>query len=313
MQYLYIIPITLALIIAFFMVYSTSPTTGKVEKEKPFENDFFNDIYNMSFSAPFKWFVNPDEKDQKVKDIKVKIAEANLGNKINYRSFVTIQILIFMMSIVLFAISSILINNSQAVVSFLFNVKLGNLGDTGTSPGKVKLIVFMILLVLAILPKYWLKFKADNNRYFYLKDMPIIQLFIILMLRSQRTLNEVLYVLSRTNTRYKKMFETGYRIYLRNKSEGFEYLKGCFTGTKFEETITILQDYNEYSHADSISILENNMEEMVLYTNNLKRKNDLSKLLYSQGSLFIPFLSVIVLGLVPLAVYGNSFLHQASM
>lgn len=313
MQYLYIIPITLALFIAFFMVYSTSPTSGRIANEKPFQSEFFNDIYGMSFSAPFKWFINPDMKDPKVKDITMKIAEANLGNKINYRSFVTIQILIFITSIVLFLISSVLIDNSEAVISFLFNVQIGNLGDTGTSPGKSKLVVFMMLLVLAILPKFWLKFQADNNRYFYLKDMPIIQLFIILMLRSKRTLSEVLYVLSRTNTRYKKMFETGYRIYLRNKSEGFEYLKVCFTGTKFEETLTILQDYNEYAHADSITILENNMEEMVQFTNNLKRKNDLSKLLYSQGSLIIPFLAVIVLGLVPLAIYGNSFLHQASM
>lgn len=312
MQYLYMIPIIIAVCIAFFMVYSTAPTEDKKVTERPFQSNFFNDIYKMSFSAPFKWFINPDEKDTKVKTIKTRIVEANMSDRMNYRSFVTIQILILIASVIVFGICSLLIDNSEAVISFLFNIQSGNLGDSGASSGKVKVILLMVLLILAILPKYWLKIKADSNRYFYLKDLPIVQLFIILMLRSKRPLGEVLYVLSRTNTRYKRIFETGYRIYLRSKSEGFDYLKSCFEGTKFEETLNILQSYNEYSHADSISILENNMEEMVQYTNILKRKKDLSKLLYSQGSLVLPFLAVMLLGLVPIAIYGNSFLQQPS-
>lgn len=287
-------------------------TKARVRIERPFKSEFYNELHSFSYLAPFVWFVNPDEKDEKVKDIRKKIVEANLDDKLNYRSFVTLQILILLGAILLFLFSSVIIDNSQAVIRFLFNINVDNFGDSGVSTGKIKLFFGMILMGMVLIPKFWLNQKAENNKYFYLKDIPVVQLFIILMLRSKRTLGDVLYVLSRTNTRYKNIFETGYRIYLRNKSEGFEYIKSCFSGTKFEETIQILQDYNEYSHKDSIIILENNMKEMIEYTNNLKRKNDLSKLLYSQGSLFIPFLSVILLGLVPMAMYGKSFLSEAS-
>ncbi len=52
------------------------------------------------------------------------------------------------------------------------------------------------------------------------------------------------------------------------------------------------------------------MQEIIEYTNTLKRRKDLSNLVYSQASLFIPFLAVILLGLIPIAMYGSSLLDS---
>jgi len=206
---------------SLLLINSLKVSKSKLQLDKPFKSELSNELYRLSYLAPFLWFVNPDKNDLKVKDIRQKLVEADLNSKLNYRSFVTLQILIFIGAVLLFILSSILVDNSQAVIQFLFNISVDNVGDSGVSKGKIKLFIAMILMAMALLPKFWLKQRAENNKYYYLKDIPIVQLFIILMLRSKRTLGDVLYVLSRTNTRYKQIFETGYRIYLRNKSELF--------------------------------------------------------------------------------------------
>lgn len=306
MHNLYILP----LLIAFALIGLHFLTSQKRVMEKPFMNDWSNTLHILSFAVPFKWFIQTDTNDKKVKDINRLIMEANVSKKMNYRVFTTLQIAILMMSLVVFFILVMLMHNITFLVSLLFNI---DLTETMKSPDgviKFKFIVGAILLLLCLVPKFWLKRKAKKNKFSFLKDLPILQLFIILMLRSKRPINEVLYSLAKTKTRYKSIFEVGYRIYVRDKKEGFRYLEESFAGTKFMDTIRILSEFNEYSREDGIQSLENNMQEIIEHTNNLKRSKDLSNLVYSQASLFIPFLAVILLGLIPIAMYGSSLLDS---
>lgn len=311
MENLYLVPLVIAIVISIYILI-TNQTRRKKMIDRPFINETSNDLYTLSYSIPFKWFVNPDENNSKVKDINRLIKEAGMQEKINYRVFTSIQIGILIISIIMFMMINLIIDNIAVLVKFLFNISMDTAMASPTGHLKAKLFIGMVLLICCLIPKIWLKNKAKNNNYYFHKDLPIIQLFVILMLRSKRTIGDVLYVLSRTNTRYKQIFETGYRIYLRNKAEGFQYIQKSFEDTKFEETIVVLSEYNEYSKSESLKILENIMKEITDYTNNLKRKNDLSKLIFSQGSLFIPFLSIILLGIVPIAVYGLSFFDYAT-
>lgn len=308
MKYLYIIPMVVALILAIYMFYSSIASNGS--NSKPFKEDLYNNLYNISYLPPFIWFINPNEQDKKVKEIRKQIAEGNLGDKFEYRSFVTLQVSVLLISVVMFLISLVMINNGEFIVKILFNIQLQPVesSDIGTT----KVCIGMFFLTLGILPKLILKFRADTQRFNFLKDIPIIQLFIILMLRSKRTIGDILFILSQTNTRYKTIFETAYRKYVRSKDDAFKYLQACFCETKFSETLTILEEFNEYSHIESITILENNMQESIEYNNNLKRSKDLSKLVYSQGSLIFPFTACLLLGLVPVAYYGISLLGQAA-
>lgn len=308
MKYLYIIPMVVAFILAIYLFYSVIATN--VTNNKPFKEDLYNNLYSMSYLPPFVWFVNPDEKDKKVKNIRKQIAEGNLGDKFEYRSFVTLQVSVLLISLVLFIISLGVIDNGEFLVKFLFNIQLQPIDNSDI--GTIKICLGMFFLTLGILPKLILKFRADTQRFNFLKDIPVIQLFIILMLRSKRTIGDILFILSQTNTRYKTIFETAYRKYMRSKDDAFEYLQACFAETKFSETLTILEEFNDYSHSESITILENNMQEIIEYTNNLKRNKDLSRLIYSQGSLIFPFTACLLLGLVPVAYYGISLLGQAS-
>ncbi|MFJ8528564.1 hypothetical protein [Bacillus sp. NPDC094106] len=306
MYNLYIVP----LLIAFLMIGIHLLTSQKRVMEKPFLNEWSNILHSLSFVAPFKWFINSNPEDKKVKDINKLIFEANISDKLSYRVFTALQITILIASFIIFCIVNIMMNNITFLVGMLFNIDLAESMQSPTGIIKFKFIVGAILLLLCLIPKFWLKRRAKKNKFFFLKDLPILQLFIILMLRSKRPINEVFYVLSKTKTRYKNIFEVGYRIYLRDNKEGLQYLANSFAGTKFTDTIHILSEFNEYSREDGIQSLENNMQEIIEYTNMLKRTKDLSNLVYSQASLFIPFLAVILLGLIPLAMYGSSLLDS---
>ena len=306
-SYLYLIPIIMALVVGGF--YLTISEVGEKKMiDKPFLNEFSNELYVLSYSAPFKWFINPTE-NQKQKDIEKLIVEANESHRLNYRVYTTIQTLILIGSVVLFSIFSLLANNSVIIIKYLFNITL----DISSSDDlfKVKLFVGLFLLCVCLIPSTYLKRKAKNNKFYFLKDFPILQLFIILMLKAKRPLNEVIYVLSTTNTIYKPIFATAYRMYVGDRQEGIEYLKKAFLDTKFEETIKVLEEYGEYSKEHSMTVLENNLKDITEYTNTLKRRKDIGANVFSQLSLAIPFLAVMLLGFGPLVYYGINLLNPS--
>lgn len=303
---LYLIPMGVALLLGLLNLI-TSEISRKKMIDKPFFNNISNELYVLSYSPPFKWFVNTNEKDRKVRDINKMIIDANESHRLNYRVFITIQMLIFALGIVGFLLFSTIANHSGTIIKFLFNIEM----DLSTSDAilKVKIVIGMLFLSLILVPSMYIKKKAKNNKYFFLKDLPILQLFIILMLKAKRPLGEVIYVLSTTNTRYKNIFATAYRMYVSNKEDGLNYLYDAFEDTKFADTIIVLKEYGEYSRSESLTVLNNTLNDITEYTNTLKRRKDIGGSVFSQLSLAIPFLSVLLLAFAPLVYYGVNLLN----
>lgn len=306
MSNLHFLPIFIAILIGAFYLVTTEISQKKMI-DKPFLNDLSNELYVLSYSAPFKWFINPNEDDRRVRDTKKAIVESGESHRLNYRVLVTIQILTLILSIIAFGILSIVIDNSSIIVKYLFNISVDNSNPQALL--KSKMILAMFLSSLIIIPSIYIKQKAKRKQFFFLKDLPILQLFIILMLKAKRPLSEVIYVLSTANTIYKPIFATTYRIYVRDRAEGLDYLKEAFENTKFEDTIKVLSEYGEYSKIQSMVVLENGLKDITEYTNTLKRRKDIGLNVVAQLSLAIPFLSVILLALAPIAYYGINLLN----
>lgn len=306
MSYIYILPVGLACILGLVYIM-LSQVSEKKMIDKPFLNEWSNELYVLSYSTPFKWFVNPNENDERVKDIKKLIIEANESHRLNYRVYVTIQMLLIMFAMFFLFIFSFLADNSVAIFQFLFNIKI-DVSNPQTMT-QIKIGVGLVLLSLSIVPKYYLSNKAKKNKFHFLKDLPILQLFIILMLKAKRPLSEVIYVLSTTNTIYRPIFDTGYRIYIRDKNEGMKYLMEAFSDTKFEETVQVLFEYGEYSKKDTMIVLENGLKDITEYTNTLKRRKDIGSNVFAQLSLALPFLSAMLLIFSPLLAYGLGLMN----
>lgn len=302
----------IALILALGLLNSFRMETSKVEIKKPFKNKWANNLYRYSYHMPFIWFIDEKEEHPRTKDLKLKLAEANLTHLFNQRSFTVLKFGVMMTSLIAFVLFVLMLDNAGAFAKLLFNVdQVSMAGDSTQSYGNIKIVAFMILLTLTLVPNFYLKRRASMYRYYHLKDIPVVQLFIILMLRSKKPIGEILYALSKINTRYQNIFDTGYRIYIRNKDEGLEYIKESFGETNFKETINVLKDMGEYSREDSIKLLENNMQQIVEKNNAMKRRGDLSRLVYSQSTIAIPFIAIIVLCFVPLAVLGIDIFQNA--
>lgn len=306
MSYLYLIPVGIAIILGIIHIIRSEIKEKKMI-DRPFLNELSNELYILSYSAPFKWFINPNENDKRVKNIEKLIIDANESYRWNYRTYVTIQIIMFSIATIGVGVFSLLADNSVLLFKYLFNINID--ATNHTLMLQVKISVAMILILLILVPKIYLSNKAKKNKFFFIKGLPILQLFIILMLKAKRPLNEVLYVLSTTNTDYKHIFDTTYRIYIRDKSEGMDYLKKAFNGTKFEETIQVLTDYSEYSKKDTLIVLENGLKDITEYTNTLKRRKDIGANVFSQLSLAFPFLSACLLIFAPLAYYGINLMN----
>lgn len=306
MSYLYLLPVGLALFLGFVALV-LSQVSEKKMIDKPFLNEWSNELYVLSYSTPFKWFINPNENDERVRDINKLIIEANESNRLNYRVYVTIQMLLIIFALVSLFIFSFIADNSVLLFQFLFNIKIDVSNPQVMT--QIKIAFGIILLSLSVIPKFYLSSKAKNNKFTFMKDLPILQLFIILMLKAKRPLSEVIYVLSTTNTIYKPIFDTGYRIYIRDKGEGMKYLMDAFSETKFEETVQVLFEYGEYSKKDTMIVLENGLKEITEYTNTFKRRKDIGTNVFSQLSLALPFLSAMLLGFGPLVSYGLGLMN----
>lgn len=304
----------IALILAVGLLNSVKQETEKVKIKEPFQNRWANKLYRYSYYMPFVWFIDEEEKHPKTIDIKNKLAQANLAYAFNYRSFTVLKVGVLMTSVLSFLFVLLVISNGGAVAKILFNIEQVNMaGDVEQSYTQIKIVAGMVLLAITLIPNIYLKRRADMYKFYHLKDIPVIQLFIILMLRSKKPIGDILYALSRINTRYQGIFKIGYRMYIRNKEDGLNYIKESFGETNFKETINVLRDMGEYSREDSIRLLENNMQHIIEKNNSVKRRGDLSRLVYSQSTIAIPFIAIIVLCFVPLAVLGINIFQNAGM
>lgn len=300
----------IAILLAVSLFNEQKSVETKKEIAKPFDKKWANLLYRYSYHAPFVWFLDETESDKKAKDLKTRLASANATHLFNYRSYMTLKTMILLFAVVVFSLLLLILSNGGIVSKVLFNIE--NVTESqGTF--QIKIVALMILMLLVLIPNFILKQREKIYATLHLKDIPIVQLFIILMLRSKKPVNEILYALARINTRYKGIFESGYRIYIRNKEEGLDYIQDCFGETHFKETINVLRDLGEYSREDSITLLENNMQKIVELNNSNKRRADIASLVYSQSTMVVPYVALITLCFVPLVVYGLKIFNSGGM
>lgn len=302
--------LSLLCILAQYLKTVAKKTEKKIIMEKPFQDDLPNELYALSFTQPFAEAINPDENDEKVLDLEKLIAEAGLSHKVNYRVYTVILLLIALVGFGIFLLFMLMSDQLAFMMKILLNIDAGT-ADPAYKKNLATVIVAAICLA-CLMPKMYLKNRAKRNEFHFQKDLPILQLFIILILRAKRPISELLYVLSKTETRYKELFSNAYRVYLRNEDEGFVNLKKTFRATKMASTMNVLSEFNDYSKEESLMLLENNLEDIIQETNSMKRKKDITGAVMSQGSLMFPLISAVLLGLLPLAMYGMNSLTMAT-
>lgn len=298
---LYLLP----LVVALTMVLFTMLFSQKMRHEKVFEDETANFLHGLSYLKPFIWFINPDENDKKVRAQQTMLNKAGLHTKLNYRSFISLQILLLIAGILLYGILFLSLEAWLFLIGFLFNMPIDT---TPEGIQNTRLFLAMGLLIVMILPTTLLRMRAKRNEYLFTQDLPLVQLSIILMLRARRPVSEILFELSRTDNRYREIFETGYRIFIRDKREGYEYLTLQFEGTGFEDAIGVLQAMGEFSKEESITVLENGLQQLIRSGQEKKRGKALVGNLLSQFSMMLPFGGVILLGAVPIVIYAFSMI-----
>ena len=291
----YLLPIFIAFLIIFLhLIFSQ-----KLKYDRRFSNNFSNRLYALSFVKPFVWFVNPNEDDPRVKKEEELIQKAGLDDVLNYRVFTTLKTALFLTTVFVYIILFLFMDQIVAILDYVFRIK----EPTGSATLETRLFIGIILLTALLIPNQYVKRRATRNEYYLTQELPVVQLSIILMLRARRPLNEVMYTLGQSQTRYKKIFQKAYRIYTRNKSDCWKYLMREFKGTGFEDTIEALSNMEHYSKDETIRVLENGMHYLVQRSTENKEKGAAFGNLFSQFSMAIPFGGVVLLGAIPFAMY----------
>lgn len=303
---LYLVPMIIAISIVLFTILFSQ----RMKHEKVFENETSNFLHGLSYLKPFIWFINPDEDDPKVRASQVKLNKAGLQSKLNYRSYISLQILLLFASLLLYLVLTLSLEAWIFLSAFLFNLPIE---ATDESLLKVRLGLAVVLMVAMIAPNIVIGMRAKRNEFMFTQDLPLVQLSIILMLRARRPIADIFFELSRTDNRYREIFETGYRMFVRDKKDAYEYLYRQFEGTGFEEAMSVLEQMGEFSKEESIKVLENGLQQLIRSGQEKKRGKALAGNLASQFSMLLPFGGVILLGGVPIVVYALSMFKDSAM
>lgn len=298
MQYIVFFAIWIIVFVYFY---------GKIREEKmaalrsPFDHPFFREMYRLSFRIPFKWFVEDDNQlTRKGEQMKEYLELSGYSRYFTVRSFMAFKVVLLILCLMVGSMTVMLMSNMDDIAKVLFHKSI----ETKPVSLNAKVAIFSMFLLIVLLPNIIVKNKAKRAIVNHNKDLPMIQMFVILLLRSNKTVSEILYALSKINTYHREVFERGYRMYLRNKHEGISYLRSKFNNARFIEMFNLLEDIAEYAREECIQILESNMKALVEETNQIKRRNDLSRLVYSHATMMVPFIAVLLLGAAPIVVLG---------
>lgn len=307
MNYFILLAVTL-IISSLSLINNMLLDKKNIDKNK-FKSKFDNFIYRISFTIPFIWFVEDDDNlTPRGTSLYKKLEISGYLKKYTVRSFMAFKVFIFFICSVGAALTILIANNVSFFSQTLLNIKT----ETNSLEIKDMILVSAFWLIIPLIPNFTLKQKSKKAIVANNKDIPVLQMFVILMLRANKTVADIIYSLSRLNTVHKEYFEQGYRIYLRDKQEGMKYLKDHFFESRFVETFSLLEDVSEYAKEDCINILEANQKNIIEESAAIKRRNDLSRLIYSQASMFFPFVVLIVLGAIPIVFMGIQMFAQSS-
>lgn len=304
----YLVPMILALLVSLYALSTLQVRRKILVMDRPFESEFSNELYALSFGKPFCWMIEEDSNHRKVKAITKNLAEAGLADRMDYRVFMTIQTALMIFCFVLGIFFLVFFEQANWVLSLLFNISFI---VEGANNNQVPIIIFCLLMLASYTPQLYIRQRAKNNNFNFKKDLPVLQLFILQMLRANNTTGEVLYLMSKIETRYQQIFATGYRMYTRDTREGFNYLRNSFSGTKFEETIAILEDFHQFSREESFRVLLNISKDIDDQLAGLKKNKAIVTMLLSEGSLILPLLSILFLVFIPVIVGASALVSQA--
>lgn len=255
-----------------------------------FDNKWSNLLYMTSFAFPFKYLLKEDrELKNKEKAIEEKLYKLNLNNYFNLRSFLTLRFIILLLSLLSFYTLIQLIKLFNHDFSILQNVPL--------------IIPF---LFVPLIPDMYLKSTEKRCKSFYYDEVAILQLFMISLIETNSTIEEILFAFSKMNTFHKKTFEKAYRMSLRNKKEALEFLEDKFNDVVFGSSFNILNNMVEYSKYASLRILKSNLKTLEEDSVNKRRKEELGKFSFAQVSMVVPFLIAVLLGALPLIYFGTN-------
>lgn len=256
---------------------------NKFEEKLP---NFFNMV---SYSFPINVFVKDGRKLSKSeKKAENKIKQLDLTDKFSLRSFMSLRFLLLFVS--LFSFLTIM-----ATIKYYKGENFSILANSH---------YLVIALLAPYAPNVYLKKKEKEYQKFYHDEVIVLQLFMVLLIKSNSTIEDILFAFSKMETYYKKSFEKAYRMSLRDKTEALNYLEGKFKNSSFGDSFNILKNMFQYSREDSLRILQANLRKIEKESLNKKRRKELTKFSYSQISVVIPFLIVVFLGAIPLIHYG---------
>lgn len=308
MNSFYLIPMLIALFISLYAMSTLQVRRKVIIMDKPFDNEFSNELYALSFGKPFCWMIEEDSNHPRVKTLTKQLAEAGLADRLNYRAFMTIQTALMIACFILGLCFLIFFEQTNWFLEILFNISFV---VEGSDNQQAPVIIFCLFMFLPYAPRIYIRQRAKNNNFNFKKDLPVLQLFILQMLRANNTTGEVIYLMSKIKTRYQQIFATGYRIYSRDTAEGFRYLRNSFSGTKFEETILVLEDFHQFSKEESFKVLLNVSKDIDDQLVSLKKTKATGAMLLAEGSIFLPLLAVLFLMFIPVIVGATSLISQA--
>ena len=293
---LYLITALLVLYVAIVVITRHLRNTNPHVEQVHFIKDWCYSVFVWSYAKPIVWFVDDDVRNnKKLKKLNEQLSLAGLNEYFTVRSFMAFKAIVLIGSV----FSALLLIFSLAYLPMLVS-SAPELNMSASNYIAILIFFFMIPLF----PNLILKSKVNQRLKEDTKDIPVFQMFVILLIRSNKTVQDILYALSRINSPHKEAFEKGHRMFMRNPKEGISYLRNHFKDSRFSETFSLLDDIGEYPKHECVRILESNLNIIVEETNTIKRRADLTRLIYSQGSLAIPFASLLLLGVFPVIYWG---------
>lgn len=305
---LYFIPMIIALLICLYALGSLKARKKHIVMSRPFKSHLSNDLYVMSFEKPFVWFIDPNPESPKAKRMNQLLGQAGLMGVCDYRVFSVIQTSVMITCFTIGLLFVFFLEPMSNLVKFLFNIQIYT---DGMNTQQTSLTILLIMLSISLIPTLFIKNQAKRNQYNFVKDLPVLQLFIIQMLQANNPVGKVLYLMSEIQTRYRDIFTVSYRIYSRNTTEGMNHLSSIFQETRFKESINVLKDYDNYAKKESIKIMNNISKDIEGDLKSLKKKKTVTSTIFTQGILFIPLLSIIFLGVLPIVVFATSMMSEA--
>lgn len=251
----------------------------------PEKKDLKNPIaQKLSKIYPFKLFIIDTNRPPKgLTKITSSINKSGLSQKITINDVLIFQTLVIILSILI------------SVALYIF--KISNV--INLTAEKI-IYIFVAIISLSLVIKEYIKhlIKTENRKK--ISSIPMINNYLITMLKGDKIISEILYSLTIIETPYKAVFTKGYIMYGRDNESGFDYLIDVFKDTYFKETLKVLRDFNKYNKETSLKYLSRLNILIKRQIKQIKKKKFDIDFIYSQLSVVFPLILLGLLIIIPI-------------